>query len=344
MSHRGLSRRELLSSAAAGSVALFSGCISDQSGGGGGSSFPSDGQEIRLIIPYGTGGGFDTYSREIAPYLKENIDADVNVVPENVSGGSGVLATNQVYNEQPDGTTIEMFHGTSFPLQQVLGDVKYDVKDFVYFGQVAYNVKMVLSHTNGPSTWNEIVSQAESDGVLRVSTDGTGGSPHLAFSIIADELDGVEAEFVHYNGSAESMTAIERDEADYTVANYSSAIPFVGGEGDLQYVVALNNEQPASDSDVALAPDTSVPNWQTAADLVNTIRVFVLPPETSDNIASTWEDALLSSLEDSEFQQWAEENGRPLHPANGQTARERTMGTLESAQAKEDRLSELVDL
>lgn len=42
------------------------------------------------------------------------------------------------------------------------------------------------------------------------STDGNGGLSCVAFSTIGEELDSVEAEFVHYDGSAESRTAIER--------------------------------------------------------------------------------------------------------------------------------------
>lgn len=312
-------------------------------GGGGGSSFPQDGDEVRLIIPYGPGGGFDTYSRGLAPYFEEHIGADVTVVPENVEGGGGVRGTNEAYNAAPDGKTIEMFHGTNFPLQQVLGDVAYDIRDFVYFGQVAYNVKTIVTRKDGPSNWSDVAAQAEEDGNLRVSTGGTGSPGHIAFEVIAAGMD-VDAEFVHYGGVAEAMTAIARDEADYTAANYSSAIPFVGDSGDLKYVSAISDTQPTSDSDLELAADVDIPNWQTAADLINTIRVFVLPPETPDDIASTWEETLLTSMDDPDFQAWAEENGRPLNPADGATARERTLGAFESMQSNEELLSSMIDI
>jgi tripartite-type tricarboxylate transporter receptor subunit TctC len=273
------------------------------------------------------------------------LDADVTVVPENVEGGGGARGTNEAYNAAPDGTTIEMFHGTNFPLQELLGDVAYRTEDFVFFGQVAYNVKTIVSaRDGGAETWDEMVSQAQEDGVMRVSTGGNGSPAHIAMAVIIDGLDGVEAEFVHYGGVAESMTAIARDEADYTVANYSSAIPFVGDGGEVKYVFALNDEQPTSDSDLPLAPDVGVPNWQTSADLVNTIRAFVLPPETPDAIQSTWESALLDSLEDEEFLAWAEENGRPITAADGATVRERTLNALQSMRDQEELLDGMIDL
>lgn len=372
MVRTGIPRRKVLTGIGGSALALTAGCVGgggndggsdggsgsggDGSGGSGGdggesgsesqgSSFPQDGDEVRLIIPYGTGGGFDTYSRGLAPYFEKHLDADVSVLPENVEGGGGARGTNEAYNAAPDGKTIEMFHGTNFPLQELLGDVAYKTEDFVFFGQVAYNVKTIVSaRDGGAETWDEMVSKAQDEGVMRISTGGNGSPAHIAMAVVVDGLDGVEAQYVHYGGVGEAMTAIARDEADYTVANYSSAVPFTGEGGEVKYVFALNSDQPAEGANLALAPDLGVPNWQTAADLVNTIRAFVLPPGTPDDVQSTWESALLDSLEDEEFLAWAKENERPITAANGETVRERTMNAFQSMKDQEELLNEMIDL
>jgi len=65
---------------------------------------PLKGETINFVVGYGPGGGFDTYARVLGPALAEELEA--TVVVQNMPGGGGRTATNTVYREDPDGTTI----------------------------------------------------------------------------------------------------------------------------------------------------------------------------------------------------------------------------------------------
>ena len=336
-----VTRRHVLG--AAGIIATsLSGCLSG-GGGSSGASFPEDGNDVQLVIPYGPGGGFDRYARGVAPYLEDQLDADLNVVPENVEGGGGVRATNQVYASAPDGYTIELFHGNNFSLNEVLTDVDYNVRDFEFVGQIAFNIQVLMSGPEGESSWDAMLESAQESGEMRIADSGTGSPGHMAYSVMTGEMDDVEPIFTHYGGIAEALTALERGEAEYATAAYSSALPFMGDDSELEFIVGLHDEALPDDS-IPLAPDEGVPNWQEAGNLSNTIRSFVLPPETDESVRSTWEEALLSVLEDEEFLSWAEENELPIHPLNGAEVRERTISVLETMESERELLEELVDL
>ncbi|MCZ6448423.1 MAG: tripartite tricarboxylate transporter substrate binding protein, partial [Alphaproteobacteria bacterium] len=49
-----------------------------------GAAFPE--KNITFIIPYGPGGGFDTYVRKISPVMQKYLGGKINVVPKNVAG------------------------------------------------------------------------------------------------------------------------------------------------------------------------------------------------------------------------------------------------------------------
>lgn len=67
--------------------------------------FPS--KDIRIIVPWASGGGVDTTSRIIAEHANKILDNDdVEVVVENRTGGGGVVGQTYGANADPDGYTV----------------------------------------------------------------------------------------------------------------------------------------------------------------------------------------------------------------------------------------------
>jgi len=68
------------------------------------------GKSISLIIGYGPGGGYDTYSRVLARHLGSHIPGNPSIVPKNMPGAGAVVAANYIYNATPkDGTNLGVF-------------------------------------------------------------------------------------------------------------------------------------------------------------------------------------------------------------------------------------------
>ena len=63
-----------------------------------------------MIVGSGTGGGYDIFSRMIAPYLAKELGT--TVIVENQPGAGGLIALNRLYVAPPDGLQISLTNGS----------------------------------------------------------------------------------------------------------------------------------------------------------------------------------------------------------------------------------------
>ena len=94
------------------------------------------GKTVRMIVGSGVGGGYDIFSRLIAPYLAKTLGT--TVVVENVPGAGGLLALNKLYVAPPDGLQISLSQGSMAAIAQLSGDqaVRFDLPKFTYLATV----------------------------------------------------------------------------------------------------------------------------------------------------------------------------------------------------------------
>src|SRR5437868_7997607 len=78
------------------------------------------GKTVRMIVGSGVGGGYDVFSRLIAPYLSKTLGT--TVIVENVPGAGGLVALNKLYIAPPDGLQISLTQGTMAGVAQLTGD------------------------------------------------------------------------------------------------------------------------------------------------------------------------------------------------------------------------------
>jgi len=68
------------------------------------------GKTISLLIGFGVGGGYDTYSRLLARHFGNHIPGKPSVVPRNMPGSGGLKVANYTYNVAPkNGTYLGVF-------------------------------------------------------------------------------------------------------------------------------------------------------------------------------------------------------------------------------------------
>ena len=62
------------------------------------------GKNIRFIVPFSPGGGYDVYARLIEPMYEARLGAEIFI--DNVTGAGGVIGAMAVSRTSPDGTTL----------------------------------------------------------------------------------------------------------------------------------------------------------------------------------------------------------------------------------------------
>ncbi len=85
-------------------------------------NFPN--KAIRIIVPYGAGGGSDYLARKLSDKLAQRLGQ--TVIVENRPGADGIIGTNMVARAEPDGYTYLIAVGTHLLNPLVHKDLPYD--------------------------------------------------------------------------------------------------------------------------------------------------------------------------------------------------------------------------
>jgi putative tricarboxylic transport membrane protein len=183
------------------------------------------GKTVRMIVGSGVGGGYDVFSRLIAPYLAKTLGA--TVIVDNVPGAGGLVALNKLYIAPPDGLQISLVQGTMAAVAQLTGDqaARFDLAKYTYLATVGAPPGLWLV---GPDSPIREVQQAV-DAKMKWRWASAGGTSGLgigaAFTCEALKLD---CHIVQgYKSSADAGLAVTRGEMDAVYVPESSANHFV---------------------------------------------------------------------------------------------------------------------
>jgi tripartite-type tricarboxylate transporter receptor subunit TctC len=183
------------------------------------------GKTVRMIVGSGTGGGYDVFSRMIAPYLSKTLGA--TVIVENQPGAGGLIALNRLFTAEPDGLQISLSNGTSAAFAQLTGDqaARFDLAKYSYLATVGAPPGLWLVGPNSPI--REVQQAVDTRMKWRWASSGatSGLGIGAAFTCEALKLDCHVVQ--GYKGSADAGLAVTRGEMDALYVPESSANNFV---------------------------------------------------------------------------------------------------------------------
>ena len=121
-------------------------------------SYPA--RPIRLVVPFGAGGGTDNLARIIEPLVSKALGQPL--VIENRPGGGSTIGMDQVAKAAPDGYTLVMTD-TSIAVNPSLKPLPYDtINDFVPVSLLATAPVILMAHPKVPAkTLQEFVALAK---------------------------------------------------------------------------------------------------------------------------------------------------------------------------------------
>lgn len=132
---------------------------------------------INIVVPYGAGGGVDTYARALAATAAEGI-VEVPIVIKNQGGSGGLNGAQAVSKARPDGYTVMLTSGGSFLLSTMTRDTDIDaLETFDFVGQVGNLRTSLMVPTASPfqSVQDVIDAAKAAPGTLRWAHSGRGG-------------------------------------------------------------------------------------------------------------------------------------------------------------------------
>ncbi|MBH97810.1 MAG: hypothetical protein CMM56_05090 [Rhodospirillaceae bacterium] len=170
------------------------------------------GRQVRLLIGYSAGGGYDTYARLLARHLGKHIPGNPTIVPQNMPGAGSLTLANFIYNVAPkDGSVIGTFaRGMAMePLLSGMG-TRFNANEFSWIGSLNNEVSVCAS-------WYESnVKTMEDLNNYELIVGGTGsGADTDTFPIVMGNLITPNIKLISgYPGGNDVLLAMERGEVD----------------------------------------------------------------------------------------------------------------------------------
>jgi tripartite-type tricarboxylate transporter receptor subunit TctC len=246
---------------------------------------------IKLIPCAGAGGGEDMEARAIAPFLEKQLGQ--RIIIENQPGAGGKIAMEKFQKTEPDGYTLITYTFPKSIIIEYMDKTSFKTKDFVPIYSWSRSSQILLVHADAWKTFDEFLMAAKAK-TLSGGLSGRGSTTHLAGLLAVDEL-GIKVNWVPYEGSAGSVTALAGKHLDFTLCLTTSAVSLVNA-GKLRPLLLLSDQRDPYMPDVPIAKDLGI-----KMDFVPTLRGVEAPPKTPPTIIKVLEEAFSKAAKDPGF-------------------------------------------
>jgi len=294
------------------------------------------GKNIRIVVGFAAGGGFDTYSRVIGRHMGKFIPGNPTFVVDNMTGAGSLIAANHVYRvAKPDGLTIGHFIG-GLILQQVMGGsgIEFDARKFEMIGvPVKENVVCALRKESGITSMESWLAAK-----TPVKLGGTApGSTTDDVAKILREAVGLPIQLVSgYKGTADIRLAADSGELaggcwawESIKVTWRQALDAKNLVVVLQAIPKPHPELPTIPLAINFAKTDEAKKLVEAGihDTQIFTRPYVLPPGTPKERVQMLRSAFLDTLKDREFLAEAEKTKLDVGAVSGEEV-EKIVGGL----------------
>ena len=241
------------------------------------------GKTIRFLVGFGAGGGYDAYSRMLAPHFAQRLGA--SVVVENQPGAGGLNSLNRFARAPADGLQITIVNGTGAATQQILGDkaVRFDLTTLKHLGIADYSRWILLVQPKSPYSTVQDLKNAKEP--IRFGASGRLDALGVGATFACRAIDLKCRIIAGYQGSAAVALALAQGEMDALYVSETSAYNYVKS-GNAKAITTWNRKR--SDLFPDLKTITEVLSLKDDQlwwiDVRNTIeglgRMLVAPPST----------------------------------------------------------------
>ncbi|MAO55510.1 MAG: ABC transporter substrate-binding protein [Rhodospirillaceae bacterium] len=181
---------------------------------------------VRLIVPYGPGGGTDTIARIITGSITGYLGQPMVII--NRPGATGTVGTAAAAAADPDGYTVLISDSASMSVKPQTEKLPYAYTDFKVVASINEAYFMLSTpKSKGISSLKEFIAAAK-ERKLTYATSGIGSPFHLAMEQMA-RVAGIEKQLTHipFSGTGKAVTAALGGHVDAIVSYPNAVISYV---------------------------------------------------------------------------------------------------------------------
>ena len=305
------------------------------------------GKTLTVLIGTSPGNDYDFRARLLARNMGRHIPGEPQIVPRNMPGGGGVVATNYVAAIAPrDGMTLYMIMSNMMTAQAMgVQGVQFDTRKFRWVGNTTSSPNVVNSwHTTGITS----IEQTRTQDLVLGAPVGTAG---VLYATALQKVYGARIKLVTgYPGGGEVNIAMERGEVNGRGSNswaaWNSTKPEWLRERKINILVqvGLTRHKDLPDVPLLLELATSDIDRQVLAFIsaeTAISRAIVAPPDVPADRLEVLRRAFDAALKDPELLAEATKSQLDISPMRGEDAQKIADGIANAEPAVLARAREL---
>ncbi|MBM2803065.1 MAG: hypothetical protein HW419_958 [Deltaproteobacteria bacterium] len=282
-------------------------------------------KNIRIIVGFAAGGGFDAYARAIARHMGRHIPGNPSIIVDNMTGAGSRVSANFLYRAPADGLIIGNFIG-SLILQQIMGDkgIEFDGRKFEWVGApVQDETVCALTKASGISSLDDWFAAKKP---VKLGGEAPGANDSDVPRVLKAAL-GLPVQLIEgFKGTSNIRIAAEAGEIDggcWTWASIRTTWANGLESGNVKAIIQINAKK---------ADD--IPNVPNAIDYAKTpeakiliqsgvhapsaiLRAYALPPGTPKGRGDILRSAFNATMKDPEFLVEMKKSRLEVNPLNG---------------------------
>ncbi|MTI56626.1 tripartite tricarboxylate transporter substrate binding protein [Geosporobacter ferrireducens] len=258
---------------------------------------------ITMIVPYGAGGGTDTYGRMLAAQLEKHLGTPITVT--NQGGASGSIGTKFVHDASADGYTL-LFSAETIGTYRTMGTSSLSYSNFIPIAVTVNDPKLVVvSKKSKYNTLQELLEDMKKNpGKVTMSHSGPGGSGHNQ-GLILKEL-GYEVAMTAFDSGNNALLGVLGEQVAFTNPNLSFASGYIDS-GDIKVLAVFADERLEKYPDIPAFTEI-VPEAKKYLSIPLTPLSLLVKEGTPNEIVEMLRNATKAALEEKEWTEYVETN------------------------------------
>lgn len=280
-------------------------------------------KQVRFIIGFGPGGGYDQYGRIVVRFMDNHLPGKPTIVPQNMPGAGSISAANTIYGNSPkDGSVFGIIarDAVTQPLVSDQTGATFDATKMSWIGSPAAETNVCVATDKAKvATWDDL---QKSELIIGGTGAGTGTE---IYPKALNGLAGTKFKLIGgYPASTDVFLAMERGEVHGICESFSSvmrkdAAAVASGKIKILFQASLkSNPEVKAPFLLDLVKD---PDKHKALEFVYAGQVigrpFVAPPDLPPAVLKTLRAAFDATVKDPEFLKEAEKQKLDIEPVSG---------------------------
>ena len=307
------------------------------------------GKQLRMLIGFGPGGGYDLWGRTLARHIVNHLPGNPTMVPENMPGAGSFVAAANIYSLAPKDGTVMGIIARDAPLGPITGadGARFDPLKLTWIGSPTEETSVCISYkTSAVKTWDDLQQKT-----LIIGDTGPGTGTYT-YPRVLNAMFGTKFKIVGgFPSSSDVFLAMERGEVEGICESVDSVtgkrpnwikdktvnLLFQGGaepNPDLKGVPFVMDFAKTDEQKQALT-------FMYAGQGIG--RPFIAPPDMPAERVKLLRDAFDATMKDPAFIEEAKKQKLEVDPVSGEKLAALIQKIYATPKSVVDRISKILD-